>query len=78
MTPSLSVALFTALHEVQHLFRARMRQAEQAQRALQISGVPTLVVDDKYRIGMEVGRRTALDVVDHLIAQELSPQAPGS
>jgi thiol:disulfide interchange protein DsbA len=52
--------------------RARLRQAESDQRELQISGVPTLVVDDKYRIGMEVGRKTSLDVVDHLIAQELS------
>jgi predicted DsbA family dithiol-disulfide isomerase len=49
-----------------------MRQAEMDQRDLRISGVPTLVVDDKYRIGMEVGRRTALDVVDHLIAEERS------
>ena len=52
--------------------RARMRRAEQDQRALGISGVPMLVVDDKYRVGMEVGRRTSLAVVDYLIAQELS------
>ena len=55
--------------------RARMRQAERDQRDLQISGVPTLVVDDKYRVGMEVGRKTSLDVVNHLIAREMSPQA---
>jgi protein dithiol oxidoreductase (disulfide-forming) len=50
--------------------RARMRQAEQDQRDLQVSGVPMLVVDDKYRVGMEVGRARSLDVVDHLIAIE--------
>lgn len=50
--------------------RSRVRQAERDQRALGISAVPTLVVDDKYRIGMEVGRKTALDVVDHIIAIE--------
>lgn len=50
--------------------RSRVRQAERDQRALGIASVPTLVVDDKYRIGMEVGRKTALDVVDHIIAME--------
>lgn len=55
--------------------RARLRQAEQAQRDLQIAGVPTLVVDDKYRVGMEVGRRRALDVVDHLIELERSGES---
>jgi thiol:disulfide interchange protein DsbA len=52
--------------------RARLREAEREQRELQVTGVPMLVIDDKYRVGMEVGRKTALDVVDHLIAQELS------
>jgi len=32
--------------------------------------IPTLVVDDKYRVGMDVGRKVALDVVDHIIAME--------
>lgn len=48
----------------------RMRQAERDQVDLGIRAVPTLVVDDKYRIGMEVGRKVALDVVDHIIAME--------
>lgn len=52
--------------------RSRFRQAERDQRELGIASVPTLVVDDKYRIGMEVGRRTALDVLDHIIALEKS------
>lgn len=55
--------------------RVRMRQAERDQRAMQITGVPTLVVNDEYRVSMDVGRKVALDVVDHLIAQERSPEA---
>ncbi len=50
----------------------RMREAARDQQALGITSVPTLVVDDKYRVDMEVGRKVALDVVDHLIAQEQS------
>jgi len=57
--------------------RSRMRQAEADQRQMGITSVPTLVVDGKYRIGMEVGRKTALDVVDHLIAQERSTNTDG-
>lgn len=53
--------------------RARMRQAEQDQRAMGIASVPTLVVDDKYRVNMDVGRKTALDVVNHLIEMERDP-----
>ncbi|MDZ7669749.1 MAG: thiol:disulfide interchange protein DsbA/DsbL [Gammaproteobacteria bacterium] len=56
--------------------RSRFRQAERDQRELRIASVPTLVVDDKYRIGMEVGRRTALDVLDHIIALEQSAETP--
>lgn len=56
--------------------RSRFRQAERDQRELGIASVPTLVVDDKYRIGMEVGRRTALDVLDHIIALEQSAESP--
>jgi len=56
--------------------RSRFRQAERDQRELGIASVPTLVVDDKYRIGMEVGRRAALDVLDHIIAMEQSADTP--
>jgi len=52
--------------------RSRMRQAERDQTELGIRAVPTLVVDDKYRVGMDVGRKVALDVVDHIIAMERS------
>lgn len=56
--------------------RSRFRQAERDQRELGIASVPTLVVDDKYRIGMEVGRRAALDVLDHIIAMEQAAESP--
>lgn len=55
--------------------RSSFRQAERDQRELGIASVPTLVVDDKYRIGMDMGRRTALDVLDHIIALETSADA---
>lgn len=48
----------------------RMREAARDQEALGITSVPTLVVDDKYRVTMDVGRKVALDVVDQLIAKE--------
>lgn len=54
--------------------RARMRQAERDQTELGIRAVPTLIVDDKYRVGMDVGRKVALDVVDHIIAMEKSAE----
>jgi protein dithiol oxidoreductase (disulfide-forming) len=52
--------------------RRKVRDAEILQRDLRISSVPTLVVADRYRVGMDVGRRRSLDVTDHLIAQELN------
>lgn len=51
--------------------RARVRQAERDQRDMGIASVPTLVVNDRYRVNMNVGRKQALDVVDHLVAQAL-------
>lgn len=53
--------------------RRKVRDAEALQRDLRISSVPTLVVADRYRVGMDVGRKRALDVTDHLIAAELTP-----
>lgn len=50
--------------------RARLRDAERAQRTLMVSGVPTLVVANRYVVGMNMGRKTALEIVDHLIEQE--------
>ncbi|MFW6094720.1 MAG: thiol:disulfide interchange protein DsbA/DsbL [Pseudomonadota bacterium] len=47
----------------------QVREAEEAQRAMGITSVPTLVIDGAYRVGMNVGRKTALDVASHLIAR---------
>jgi thiol:disulfide interchange protein DsbA len=50
--------------------RRKLRDADATQRAAGISSVPTLVVDGRYVISMEVGRKAALEVVDYLIAKE--------
>ncbi|MFU8815727.1 MAG: thiol:disulfide interchange protein DsbA/DsbL [Pseudomonadales bacterium] len=52
--------------------RRQVREAERQQRAMRIASVPTMVVAGRYRVGMDVGRKTALDVTDHLIEQELA------
>lgn len=57
--------------------RREVAQAESRQRQLGIAAVPTLVVDGKYRVSMDVGRKQSLDVVDHLIAQELAGEEEG-
>jgi len=50
--------------------REAMRDADRAQRAYLISSTPQLVVAGKYVVGMEGGQRRALQVLNHLIAQE--------
>ncbi len=50
--------------------RRKIAAAEQDQRALQISSVPTLVVADRYLVNMDVGRKRSLEIVDLLIAKE--------
>lgn len=60
MTPSLSVALFTALHEVQHLFRAHMRQAlDETHPELTLNAVRVLM-----HIGAQPGL-TQRELVEH-------------
>jgi thiol:disulfide interchange protein DsbA len=56
--------------------RRKVRDADLEQRALRIAAVPTLTVAGRYRIGMDVGRKRALEVADHLIAEELA-STPG-
>ncbi|MCZ6618052.1 MAG: thiol:disulfide interchange protein DsbA/DsbL, partial [Gammaproteobacteria bacterium] len=50
--------------------RQRLRQQNEEQRQLTIPSVPTLMVAGKYLVNMDAGRKTALDVVDYLIAME--------
>jgi thiol:disulfide interchange protein DsbA len=50
--------------------RARLREAERAQRTLMIGGVPTLVIAGRYVVGMREGRKAAIEIMDQLIAQE--------
>ena len=60
--------------------RRKVAQSERDQRDLQIASVPTLVVAGRYVIGMDSGRKRALEIADQLIARELAeqPGAPGS
>ncbi len=53
-----------------------LRRAEREQRETGIASVPTLVVAGKYRVTMDVGRKTVLDIADHLIALEQGAAAP--
>jgi len=58
---------------------SKLRQAERSMRVMQVTGVPTLVVADRYVVGMGEGRKAALAIVDHLIELERSggaSQAP--
>lgn len=58
------------------------RDADRRMRDVGINSVPSLVVAEKYKINMNVGRRASLDVADQLIAMELagaeSPEADGA
>jgi thiol:disulfide interchange protein DsbA len=54
----------------------RMRQNERSLSTLGITGVPTLIVAGRYLVGMNEGRKTALDTVDQLIAQERAGATP--
>lgn len=47
--------------------RARLRELEQDQRDVGITGVPSLLVAGRYVVNMDVGRKRALEVVDYLI-----------
>jgi thiol:disulfide interchange protein DsbA len=57
--------------------RRMLREGEVLQREVVIAAVPTLVVNGSYLVGMDVGRKVALEVVDHLIALEQG-NAPAS
>ena len=50
--------------------RRALSEADAAGRAAQISSVPTLLVAGKFVVNMDHGRAVALEIADHLIAQE--------
>jgi thiol:disulfide interchange protein DsbA len=56
--------------------KGRMENAKKLAMAYQITGVPVLVVNGKYRfdIGSSGGAQQALQVADHLIAKERAAQ----
>jgi thiol:disulfide interchange protein DsbA len=56
--------------------RRMLREGEAAQREVVISAVPSLTVNGAYLVSMEVGRKVALEVVDHLIAREQGGTGP--
>lgn len=68
----------TSADEFSRVFKSaavtnRLRQADSLQRRLQISTVPTLIVNGKYRINASrtIGLSRMLDVVDFLVTKEL-------
>jgi thiol:disulfide interchange protein DsbA len=50
--------------------RRQLGEIDSAQRVVGISSVPTMVVAGKYVVSMDLGRKTALEIVDFLIAKE--------
>lgn len=58
--------------------RRKLREADVAQRQVGLSAVPALVVNGKYLVSMDVGRKVALEVVDYLITVEQGGDATAS
>lgn len=59
--------------------RRRLSEIEAGARRAQVRSVPALVVAGKYRINMDIGRKQALAVADHLLALErAAPTNSGS
>ena len=54
--------------------RQAMRAANRDQQRYVVAATPSFAVAGKYMVGMRGGQRRALEVVDHLIAQERGPQ----
>ena len=57
--------------------RRALARNEARQNRLGVTAVPSLTVADKYRINMDVGRRQALEVADHLVALEQADDKEG-
>jgi len=58
--------------------RRLLREGEAAQREVIVRAVPAIAVNGAYLVSMDVGRKVALEVVDHLIALEQGGGAPVS
>ena len=56
--------------------RRMLREGEVAQREIVVRAVPSLAVNGAYLVSMDVGRKVALEVVDHLIALEQGGARP--
>lgn len=52
--------------------RRKLAKLDAASRTAQLSAVPSLVVDGRYRINMQIGRKQALDVARFLVDKELA------
>ena len=50
--------------------RRMLREGEAAQRQVVVNAVPAMAVNGAYLVSMNVGRKVALEVVDHLITLE--------
>ncbi len=73
-------ALLTAINEPR-VVRA-VAEIDRVFRDADLTGVPAIIVADKYVVNMDIGRKPALDVVDYLVAKELEArradgEAPG-
>lgn len=72
----ISRAAFLNAYESAEVRRALARNEARLSQ-LGISSVPSLTVADKYRIKMDIGRRQALEVADHLVAVEQAAMNAG-
>jgi thiol:disulfide interchange protein DsbA len=73
----LSKAEFLALYNGPAV-RRRLSEIEGQSRAVRVRSVPSLTVANRYRVNMNVGRKQALTVADHLIALEQQRDSGGA
>ena len=50
--------------------KRRLNEIDQKSRAAKVRSVPTLTVADRYLVGMDGGRKRALEIIDHLVELE--------
>ena len=55
--------------------RRKLAKIDASSRAAQLSAVPSMVVDGRYRINMQVGRKQALEIARFLVEKELAGSA---